>query len=463
MSRIIDDHGNTISGSANETGRCATTFKGSNNSLTYGEGVVVENTSVIFNGSNGSLHISDNAKVNAIFIIGDNCHVSIGSNAKFNKPCRFVVQEETNVRIGEGCLLANVKFRTTDNHSIIDVTSGQRINPANDIIIGDHVWIAEDVKVFKGSSIGNGSIIGAGSIVTSTIPPHSLAVGVPAKIVKSGVTWSDERLPVDTESTVPPQKTSVWGQLTTTLEEQAPKRIATFGSSLARQVANNYALLFDGKVVSSVCHNRSDYFCNQLLQKQTEPEVLSDLLNFPFPEQQLNEDREDNILQTLKNQSLQTVGLHRLGKGMNFFQAIESRIIDLLIIDNGIDLTARLYHPAGRAAEPFMLHPKHLDTLPTDQKWVHGDPLNLVQSAANMAKLLSHIRRHSPHTKIVFIQAPSNREVNSDSSLDIYDNAFKTIDCHLLPCVNDRKAPNSPVQLYATYAGMIKGLELTEA
>ena len=214
-------------------------------------------------------------------------------------------------------------------------------------------------KVFKGTSVGNGSIIGAGSIVTSTIPPYSLAVGVPAKIVKSGVTWADERLPVATKSTAATPKPPRLSQLATTRKEQAPRRIATFGSSFARQVANNYALLFDGKVVSSVCHNRSDYFCNQLLQKQAEPEALSALLDLPFPEQQLNEDREDNILQTLKNQSLQTVGLHRLGKGMNFFQAIESRIIDLLIIDNGIDLTARLYHPAGRAAEPFMLHPKH--------------------------------------------------------------------------------------------------------
>jgi Acetyltransferase (isoleucine patch superfamily) len=454
MSGIIDENGNTIHGVAKETGRCATTFKGSNNTLTFGEGVTIENTSIIFNGSNASLHIGDGSKVNAIFLIGDDSQVSVGKGAKFNKPCRLVVQEGVGVKIGDNCLLANVKFRTTDNHSIIDVTSGQRINPAKDIIIGDQVWIAEDVKILKGTEVGNGSIIGAGSIVTSVIPSHSLAVGVPAKVVKKGVTWVDERLPV-AEPAVSTPKRSLLGQ-----RQHSPTRIATFGSGLARQVANNYALLFDGKVVSSVCHNRSDYFCNQLLQQQAEPAALTALLEHPFSEDLLNQDREDNILQTLRNQAMETVGLHRLGKGVNFFQAIETSLIDLLVIDNGIDLTARLYHADGKDTEPFLIHPEHFESLTTQQSWTQGELLTPEQSAVGIARLVAHVQQLSPQTRIVFIQAPGHGNATTESYHHAYHTALGSADCSFLPLLGTERPPTSPTQLYATYAGVIKGLEL---
>lgn len=50
--------------------------------------------------------------------------------------------------------------------------------------IGSDVWIGEDVKIMPGITIGNGAIIGAGSIVTKDIPPYSIAVGVPAKVIR---------------------------------------------------------------------------------------------------------------------------------------------------------------------------------------------------------------------------------------------------------------------------------------
>ena len=52
------------------------------------------------------------------------------------------------------------------------------------IVIEDDVWIAGRVNIMAGVTIGEGSIIGAGSVVTKDIPPYSVAVGVPAKIIK---------------------------------------------------------------------------------------------------------------------------------------------------------------------------------------------------------------------------------------------------------------------------------------
>ena len=52
------------------------------------------------------------------------------------------------------------------------------------IIIGNDVWIGAKTIVMGGVTIGNGCVIGAGSIVTKDIPPYSVAVGVPAKVIK---------------------------------------------------------------------------------------------------------------------------------------------------------------------------------------------------------------------------------------------------------------------------------------
>lgn len=55
---------------------------------------------------------------------------------------------------------------------------------ARPITIGDNCWIAGNVSVCGGVTIGEGSVIGAGSVVTRDIPPHSLATGVPCRVIR---------------------------------------------------------------------------------------------------------------------------------------------------------------------------------------------------------------------------------------------------------------------------------------
>lgn len=53
------------------------------------------------------------------------------------------------------------------------------------VTIGNSVWLPWRVFVMPGSIIGDGSVIGANSLVSGTIPPQSLAVGTPAKVIRS--------------------------------------------------------------------------------------------------------------------------------------------------------------------------------------------------------------------------------------------------------------------------------------
>lgn len=50
--------------------------------------------------------------------------------------------------------------------------------------LGNDVWVGNNVNIMAGVTIGDGVIIGAGAVVTKDLPPYSVAVGVPAKIIK---------------------------------------------------------------------------------------------------------------------------------------------------------------------------------------------------------------------------------------------------------------------------------------
>ena len=52
------------------------------------------------------------------------------------------------------------------------------------ILIEENVWLGEHVSVLPNVTIGKSSIISTGSVVTKDIPPFSIAVGIPAKVIK---------------------------------------------------------------------------------------------------------------------------------------------------------------------------------------------------------------------------------------------------------------------------------------
>jgi acetyltransferase-like isoleucine patch superfamily enzyme len=55
---------------------------------------------------------------------------------------------------------------------------------AQGIVIEDNCWIGAGAIVLDGVTIGRGACVGAGSVVTKSVPPHSLAVGSPARVIR---------------------------------------------------------------------------------------------------------------------------------------------------------------------------------------------------------------------------------------------------------------------------------------
>ncbi len=168
-------------------------LEGDNNRIILGEHVSLNNARIQLLG-NSSFICGANTRLAAIEVLAaKHGHIRIGARSGFTWSTSISLHEAGAVTIGEACLIASgVLLTVSDMHSIIDIESGMRINQAEDVIVGDRVWVGGEAKLLKGAQIGSGSIIGYGSIVTKQIPENCLAAGVPAKVIRTGVTWRPE-------------------------------------------------------------------------------------------------------------------------------------------------------------------------------------------------------------------------------------------------------------------------------
>ncbi len=111
----------------------------------------------------------------------------LGSNVSINRGCSLFSSSipdvgrifiGSNVALGPGVSI----FAAGHNYTQLDLP-----DVAADVIIDDWVWVGGNSTILPGVRIGEGAIIGAGSIVATDIPAYSVAVGVPAKVIKQRV------------------------------------------------------------------------------------------------------------------------------------------------------------------------------------------------------------------------------------------------------------------------------------
>jgi len=111
-------------------------------------------------------------------IIGENTHIQPGCNLN-----GYVGE----VRIGRKVMVSAGCGFTPYQHNLDDLSrpmSDQELTSKGDIVIEDDVWLGMGVKVMDGVRIGQGAVVGANAVVTKDIPPYSIAVGVPARVIR---------------------------------------------------------------------------------------------------------------------------------------------------------------------------------------------------------------------------------------------------------------------------------------
>lgn len=135
--------------------------------IRLGNDVIVSRNCVV-QGKTGSVWIGDKTDIGVNTVISSASGVSIGHS----------------VLIAGNCYIGGGRY-ISDRLDIPMMEQGSYSN--GPVRIGDDVWLGAGAIVLDGVSVGKGTIVGAGAVVAKDLPEFSVAVGVPARVVKSRV------------------------------------------------------------------------------------------------------------------------------------------------------------------------------------------------------------------------------------------------------------------------------------
>ncbi len=112
---------------------------------------------------------------------GENIHLGPRTFINYN----LTALDVAAITIGADCQIGPNVQLLTPTHPIEPQPRRDKLEAARPISIGDNVWLGGGVIVCPGVSIGENSVIGAGSVVTRDIPANVVAVGNPARVIRS--------------------------------------------------------------------------------------------------------------------------------------------------------------------------------------------------------------------------------------------------------------------------------------
>jgi len=144
---------------------------------------------VVFYGDVRRVFLHDRSEImdySKVFIVGPNASVTLRENSSigyFN-----IVNVHAQFVLGENSMTGPfVSFNDSD-HTIIKKKVIRFSGYTEGVIqVDKDVWIGTGARVLKNVVIGEGAVIGANAVVTKNIPPWGVAVGIPAKVIRTRV------------------------------------------------------------------------------------------------------------------------------------------------------------------------------------------------------------------------------------------------------------------------------------
>ena len=149
-------------------------------------GTFIENGCVFYGLENIFFDTNVSIGRNSLFS-GEGGEIKVGKNTSFNTGVHINAAVCGKINIGNNCLIGPNVIMRTANHIFAKIDKPIRLqgHKCENILIEDDVWIGANVVITGGVSIGKGCVIGAGSVVTKNIPEYYIAVGVPARVIKT--------------------------------------------------------------------------------------------------------------------------------------------------------------------------------------------------------------------------------------------------------------------------------------
>ncbi|MFE4544308.1 sugar O-acetyltransferase [Arthrobacter sp. NPDC056727] len=110
-------------------------------------------------------------------------YIRIGARTFIN--FNFTALDVAAITIGDDVQIGPNVQLLTPTHPVEPGPRRDKLEAAQPITIGDNVWIGGGAIILPGVSVGENSVIGAGSVVTKDVPPNVVAVGNPARVIRS--------------------------------------------------------------------------------------------------------------------------------------------------------------------------------------------------------------------------------------------------------------------------------------
>lgn len=141
-------------------------------------------------GSNANIEfkgIADIGKATKI-ICGNQASIVFGNNFCCNANC--IINSSGNIKFGEEALIGwRTEFLTTGGHKIYQLNEEKTRNLENGIIIGKHVWIASNVTILGGGTIGDYSVVATKACINKSFEQCNILIGNFNKILKENIDW----------------------------------------------------------------------------------------------------------------------------------------------------------------------------------------------------------------------------------------------------------------------------------
>lgn len=156
--------------------------------FSFGKNCVISKDSNIKVESDSRLHFENKVYIGRNVEIGA-VDILIGYDTSIQDRCVLL----GNIDIGVGVIFGPNVYVTSGGHHFniaphLSIREQDKIGlkslPHRPVIIEDDCWIGVNSVILPGVKIGKGSVIGASSVVTKDVPPYSVCVGVPAKVIK---------------------------------------------------------------------------------------------------------------------------------------------------------------------------------------------------------------------------------------------------------------------------------------
>ncbi len=170
---------------------------GSDNIIRFAENCAFSSTLIRVRGDHHTITVGANCSYQGgeLWVEDHDCTLRIGEGTTVVEAHIAVTEPGSVIEIGPDCMFAHgIELRCGDSHSIIDLSTGKRINYAKNIRLGKHIWIASDAMILKGVEIGDDCVIASRSLVTKSFDKNTLIGGSPAAVLKENITWDRKRM-----------------------------------------------------------------------------------------------------------------------------------------------------------------------------------------------------------------------------------------------------------------------------